>query len=618
MINDYVLATEDPALDLPLKNYRLITDYQDVAEVAATIARYPRFGFDLETDSLDFKRGSVHGVALATEDHEWYVTLGAEQAIYPLLADLVRDREVVGHNLSFDFHFAWRHDIRPRTFFDTMIARYLANENSELGLKVLAPQVLHIGDGSPLPDFGDLLREGKRLTGKAKLEQVNINDIPLEKLAAYAARDARLTLDLRDPLAADLHQEGMTDIFWNTEMPFVNVLVDMEGAGFFIDRDMIATLEAEFIEARETARLRWLEITQGVSISSTQQIAAYLFQTRGFEPTLLTPAGKPAVNVMALNRLKAEDTSGAIEALLTYRKHEKLIGTYVINLRERMYGDRIYTNFNRTGTETGRLSSSGNMNFQNIPNHGELGKKIRYLFAESPGYTFLSSDYSQLELRILAHYTKDPTMMGVFASGGDPHQMTVDMLGKLGFVLERVHAKRVNFGYAYSMGPRGLCDTLEKDTGIRPKESDAKLWLRGFAQAYPVMEDWKRRVIRYAHELGYVKTIGGRKRRLPELNSRNESERAGAERSAVNAIIQGSAADITQYAMLQIYPLLQQFDARILAQVHDEINFRVPEDCVEAFSPLVQQAMEGATEHFGLRTALVAKPSAAKTWAEAH
>jgi DNA polymerase-1 len=267
-------------------------------------------------------------------------------------------------------------------------------------------------------------------------------------------------------------------------------------------------------------------------------------------------------------------------------------------------------------TVTGRISSN-NPNLMNIPAQGETGAQVREFFSVPPGYSFLDIDYSQLELRILAHYTKDKNMLKVFAENSDPHQMTIDLMTSAGFTISRREAKAINFGWAYGIGPRGLCDQIEKASGERPNESDAKRWLMGFEKAYPSAPIWRWKVIDYARELGYVKTIAGRKRRLPELKSPDESLRKTAERQAVNSIIQGSAADIIKWAMLQIHAIQKDYGAKMLAQVHDELAWEVPEAAAQEFGQKAARLMEDGGIFFNLRSKLIAEPGIGANWADA-
>jgi len=617
-------------------DYEVIVDPQLVGEVASALDREEKFAFDLETTSLDFNRGAIHGIGLATRDKAWYLCLGAEKAFLPLFKNLVESKLVIGHNILFDMHFINKYGIRPRKIADTMIGQYLVDENKALGLKKLIHPKLGITE--ELPDYQDLLHLSKRLLGRKRLSDVTIFDIPLDTLAEYGARDPRLTYDLWEVTEYELAKEGMTSLFWESEMPFVQVLLDMEESGFYIDQPLLKELGQELADVRDQAKATWEKLSGGVNPNSPMQLEKYLFGDKRY-PIKYATKTKGArrgetdhfsTDAMALYRLLPLDKNGEIAALLTFRKYDKLIGTYITAFEEFLWDGYLYGRFNRTSTVTGRLASSS-PNMQNIPARSALGHRIRTLFSSPPGQSFVSVDQSQFELRLLAHYSKDARMTQVFAENGDPHQMTADLISGLGFNITRKHAKSVNFGWAYGMGPKALQDNIEKAAydnmsveeikqagmSVRPALADTKVWMAGFGKAYPDAETWKLRVIQYARELGYVKTIGGRKRRLPQITSYDNSLRSQAERQAVNSIIQGGVADIMQWSMIEIAKFQDAYGARLLAQVHDELNWNVPEQAAQEFGERASKVMTDAGERFGLRIKLIAEPGIGNNWGDA-
>jgi len=574
---------------------------------------------------------------LIPKNKAWYICLGAEKAFLPLFKQIVDSGKlVIGHNIMFDMHFIHKYGIRPKNIADTMIGQYLVDENQSIGLKKLVHPKLGITE--ELPDYKELLHLSKRLLNKRILADVSIYDIPLDTLAEYGARDPRLTYDLWEVTEYELEQEGMTDLFWNSEMPFVQVLMDMEESGFYIDQALLEELGNEFTDVRDRARDDWERLSGGVNPNSPMQLEQYLFTDKRYSTKNATKTkgalrGKAdhfSTDAMALYRLLPFDTTGEIAAMLTFRKYDKLIGTYITSFAESLWGGYLYGRFNRTGAVTGRLSSSS-PNLQNIPARSEMGARIRRLFAAPPGSTFVSVDQSQFELRKLAHYSRDVRMTQVFEEGGDPHQMTADLITGMGFNLKRKYAKSVNFGWAYGMGPKALQDSIEKAAydnmtveeikaagmSVRPELSDTKAWMAGFGKAYPGAEAWKQRVIQYARELGYIKTIGGRRRRLPQIKSFDDSLRSQAERQAVNSIIQGGVADIMQWSMIEIAKFQGEYGARMLAQVHDELNWDVPSDAAKEFGERASKVMTDAGEHFGLRIKLIAEPGFGANWGDA-
>lgn len=591
-----------------LKNYQLIWESSDVPGIMEHLENATIYALDLETTGLDHNQHSIHGVALATQDNEWYITHAAANSLLDKLPTIEK-KPVVMHNAPFDMHFLSKRGFRPGNVYDTMVAQYLLDENQELGLKPLAKY--HLGIDEDLPGFSDLLNLGKALTGKPRKGDVNIYDLPLDTLGDYAARDARLTLDLYHYSMKRLQEDGMLEQFTDVEVPFTKILVYMEETGFFIDQVRLAELERDFSQLRDQHLTAWLTITDGVNPNSNDQVSAYLYDKLKHKPTITTATGLPSVDALSLMRLLAKDKNGAVQALLTYRKYEKLLKTYIYGFRDRLYNGYLYGRFNQTGTVTGRLSSS-EPNLQNIPAHGVAGGQVRELFAAPPGYQFVNIDYSQLELRIAAHYTKDPMLLKVFLDNLDPHQMTADLVG-----CERFIAKGINFGWFYGAGSYTIANTIEESGKPRPNERDVREWINKFETAYAVARKWKEQVILYARELGYVRTIAGRKRRLPGLYSPDQGERAKAERQAINSIIQGSASDITKWAMIQIFPELENYQTKMNAQVHDELDFNSPDAVANEFAMFASQKMRQAGENFNMRVNLIAEPGFGKNWAEA-
>lgn len=342
----------------------LITTQDAVHEVAEKIIRAPEFGIDFETTGLNYKTDQTHGIALAVDTQGWYVT-GDEaiNAIVPALQQAAGWSTFVGHNLSYDLHFMWRYDIRPAKIADTMIAQFLVDENQNLGLKQLAETKLGYED---LPTFKDLLREAKVNTGKRKLSEVNIHDIPVEKVGEYAAKDAVLTLELWKKSRYELAEQGFTDYFWNVKMPFVQLLTDMEDAGFLLNFDLLAELKEDFTNTKNAALDRFYGLAgKEINLNSPKQLQQFFFETLGLKPVGYTPSGSPSVDALALLRLKKDDPTGAAEALANYRTVDKLLGTYVTAFEEKTVDGYLYGHFNQLGDSTdesgGRLPRSGRL-----------------------------------------------------------------------------------------------------------------------------------------------------------------------------------------------------------------------------------------------------------------
>lgn len=595
-----------------LKDFTLVTEPEDVPAIMQALENHKEIAIDTETTGLDFNRDSLHGISLATDTQEWYVCQNAGKAILPHLKDYFSSpgRVAIGHNIGFDFHFLYRYGVKPVNFFDTMVGQWYLDENESLGLKHLAS--VELGFDGDLPNFKQQLMLAKGILKKKRVDMVNIYDIPLETLAAYAGLDGRLTYDLKQITESGLREEGLLENFNTYAMPFLALLVDMENNGFWIDQKGIATIEKDFREKMDNSLLQWSEITGGVNPRSHDQLREYLFKTMKYKASRFTDSGAASTDQLTLERLLPQDKNGAIKALLDYKRYEKLISTYIIPFSTILYNGRLYGSFNQTGAKTGRLSSSS-PNLQNIPARGEDGSQIRSLFAAPKGKVMVVIDYSQIELRLLAHFCEDPTMLKTFREGLDPHQITADLLG-----IERRDAKTINFGIPYGIGPSGLQNSLEEAGAPRPTMDQAKAWLDGYMIQYPNFPKWKNRVHNFCRKNGYVETITKRRRHLPDINSNDYALRGYAERQGPNAIIQGSAADIIQIAMLKCAEELHgPYEAKMLAQVHDELVWEVPEKHAEEFAEKASKIMEGVGREFNLKVDLIAEPGIGPNWSAA-
>jgi DNA polymerase-1 len=554
--------------------------------------------FDTETTDVDPNRANLVGISLATEPTKgYYIPIGHKtgenqlpiekivNAIRPFMEDSKVNK--VGHNLKYDGMMLSKYGIEVHPYiFDTMIAAWVVDPGTfNYGLKDLADQELNI----QMTRIEELIGSGK--------SQKNMADVPAGDVAGYAAADAAIPLALMPKLHQQLEKNNLLKVFDEIEMPLIPVLAKMELAGIALDKEFFTKMEDELAE-------RLVEIESEVhklvgytfNINSTQQLSIALFETLGLEsPTKKkTASGHYSTNAAVLEELHGEHK--VVDLLLEYRELSKLQSTYVKALPEQINPEtgRIHTSFSQTGAVTGRLSSS-NPNLQNIPTRTELGRKVRNGFIADPGCGLLAVDYSQVELRIVAHMSQDEAMLSAFKAGQDIHSTTaaaiyeipLDQVSKE----QRRHAKAINFGLIYGMSPFGLSRT----TGLTL--SEAENFVKAYFKRFPSVKEYLDGLKKMAMQQGYVETLLGRRRYFPNLSTTtNVNLRNREEREAINAPIQGTAADILKIAMIKLASALQksQLKAKILLQVHDELLLEVPENEHEETTKLVQSIMENA------------------------
>jgi DNA polymerase-1 len=538
--------------------------------------------------------------------------------IQRVLGPILRDEEIrrLGHHAKFDWHMLRRHGLEPNGFaLDTMLASYiLLSDRRGHGLKDLARDLCKM----PMRPITDLLGTGKN--------QRTFDYVDLIQATAYACADADATLRLAQPMEALLKESDplLRKVFTEQEMPLVRVLVDMEGEGLAIDEKVFENLAEELTRIQEDLRQKIYEAA-GVEfqLSSPKQLADVLFNRLGLKPVKKTKTGS-STDAEVLEQLASEHEVPRL--MHEHRGYEKLMGTYVTvlpGLRHPETG-RVHTTLNQHIAATGRLSSS-DPNLQNIPIRTAWGKRIREGFVpRDPKWRLVAADYSQVELRVLAHISGDPALVTAYRDGLDVHRMTAATI----FGVEeedvtpeqRDMAKTVNFGIIYGMSANGLSQRLKISM------AEAKSFIDGYFRLYSGVKAWLNTTLEDARRLGYVETVTGRRRSLPEIQSRNFQLRAGAERMAVNAPIQGTAADMIKLAMVNMARVLRNgtdgqgkplpggpLASRMILQVHDELIFDAPEEEVEALCALVKEVMEGAMV---LRVPLLVEVGVGRTWAE--
>lgn len=575
--------------------------------------------FDTETNSLDYMQADIIGVSFAVEAGKAaYVPLahdyeGAPQqlnreAVLNQLKPLLESEAVkkVGQHLKYDMHVLQNHGIHLRGFeHDTMLQSYVLNagggrhDMDTLSLKYL---------GRGTVKFEDIAGKGKA--------QKTFNQIDLELAGPYAAEDADVTLQLHQQLWPQLQAEpGMCRVYQELEVALAPVLERIERTGVKIDSQILLEHSAEIVDKLAALeRKAFEEAGCEFNLSSPKQLQEILFEKQGIPVIRKTPKGQPSTAEDVLQELAHDYALPAL--IIEHRGLSKLKSTYTDKLPLQVDADsgRIHTSYNQTVAATGRLSST-DPNLQNIPIRTEEGRRVRQAFVPENGYTMVAVDYSQIELRIMAHLSGDQSLLDAFAEGRDIHAATAAEV--FGLPLDEVPtdrrraAKAINFGLIYGMSAFGLAKQL--DVG----RSEAQEYIDLYFARYPGVKRYMDETRQSAHDSGYVETLYGRRLYLPEINSRNGARRQYAERTAINAPMQGTAADIIKRAMINVDAWLPNsgFDCRMIMQVHDELVFEVKADQVDAATAEIKRIMEAAAE---LNVPLVADAGVGNNWDEAH
>ena len=602
------------SLRTTLHTYHLVDTEEKRADLGRFLNEQDFFAFDTETDSIDPLKAGLVGMSFAVKENEaWYVPVPAEREeadkILAHFAPALQNPKSlkIGQNIKFDILVVRKYGIRiAGPLFDTMIAHYLLNPELRHGMDYLAETYLkyktvHI----------------EELIGPRGKKQLSMRDVPVAQVAEYAAEDADVTLKLKNYFAPYLEKEGLESLFYDIEMPLIYVLAEMEYTGVTVDtvalkqssEELTATLKKLEKEIYELAGKKF-------NINSARQVGEILFvHLKLEEKAKKTRTGSYSTSEDILEKMRSKHP--VVGKLLEYRGLKKLLSTYIDALPELINPKtgKIHTSYNQAVTSTGRLSST-NPNLQNIPVRDELGREIRKAFtAENDNCIFFSADYSQIELRIMAHLSNDTHMIEAFRSGADIHAATAAKI--YGIPVEEVtsdmrrKAKTANFGIIYGISVFGLAERLNIP------RAEAKELIEGYFKTYPDVRAYMDDSILIAKEKGYVETIYKRKRFLPDINSHNAIVRGYAERNAINAPIQGSAADIIKVAMIRIFNRFEAegLKSKMILQVHDELNFNVHKDELEKVKQIVLEEMEGAIK---LQVPLIADCGEGTNWLEAH
>ncbi len=611
----------EPETPEPIEgDYKTILDRDSFETWIQRLEQAELFAFDTETNSLDYMQADLVGLSFAIEAGEAaYVPvahnypgapeqLGRDyvlERLKPLLED--ENKAKLGQNLKYDMSVLARYGIDMRGIaFDTMLESYVLDSTaSRHDMDSLAEKYL----GHATIKYEDVAGKGAR--------QITFDQVPLEQAAPYAAEDADITLRLHQRLWPNLEKAGsLKSVFSDMEMPLVPVLSRMERAGVRIDSRMLNRQSQRFAEAMHKLEQRAYEIAgRPFNLGSPKQIGAIFFDELEMPVIAKTPKGAPSTAESVLQEL-AEMEYELPAVILEHRGLSKLKSTYTDKLPEMVDRDsgRVHTSYHQAVAATGRLSSSS-PNLQNIPVRNEEGRLIRQAFIPEEGYRMVAADYSQIELRIMAHLSEDQGLLDAFASGADIHRATAAEV--FGTALDGVtdeqrrSAKAVNFGLIYGMSAFGLSRQLKVD------RATAQGYIDLYFERYPGVYEFMERTRKEAHDLGYVETVFGRRLYLPEINARNQQRRAAAERTAINAPMQGTASDIIKRAMLAVDAWIEgeRPPVKMIMQVHDELVFEIKQGQLEEACDRIRSFMQGAAE---LRVPLLVDIGVGDNWDQAH
>lgn len=606
--NSILTRLEDLSYD-----YQLVDNKEEMAILAEKLLAQNFFSLDTETTGIDPITAELVGMSFSfAENQAFYVPVPANREEALTIVNIFKpafenpDSLKIGQNIKYDLIMLANYGVTLKgKMFDTMIAHYVLQPELRHGMDYLAEIYLKY----------ETIKIEELIGAKGK-KQGNMRDLAPEAVYKYACEDADVTLKLKQVLENELETNGVKKLFEEIEMPLVPVLAYMERNGVRIDTDALKETSRHF-----TARMNQIEeevhqlAGMEFNIASPKQVGEVLFdRLKIVEKAKKTKTGQYVTSEEVLESLRGKHE--IVGKILEHRGLKKLLGTYIDALPQLINPatGRIHTSFNQTVTATGRLSSS-NPNLQNIPIRNEDGKEIRKAFIPDEGCEFFSADYSQIELRIMAHLSNDPHMIEAFQKDQDIHAATAAKIYKVKLEEvtreQRSKAKTANFGIIYGISVFGLAERLNVD------RKEAKALIDGYFENYPNVKAYMDQSIQEAREKGYIETIFKRKRYLPDINSKNAVVRGYAERNAINAPIQGSAADIIKVAMIRIYQRFQEegIHSKMILQVHDELNFSVLPEEKEKVQQIVINEMEAA---YKMKAPLRADHGWGHNWLEAH
>ena len=594
-------------------DYQLIENKEDIEKLRDFLLTTDILSLDTETTSTSPIQAELVGLSFSMRPKQaFYVPIPEKrdeaQKIVEIFRPVYENEKIfkVGQNIKYDLQVLANYGIELKgQLWDTMIAHYLIQPELRHNMDFMAESYLHY----------KTIHIDELIGPKGK-NQKSMRELSPKEVYEYAAEDADITLQLKNVLEPLLKEVDAEQLFHDIEMPLVRVLAEMERNGVRIDTQSLAETSKAFTERMHTIEQRIYELAgEPFNIASPKQVGEILFEKlKIIDKPKKTKTGQYVTSEDVLQTLKGKHE--IVEKILEHRGLKKLLGTYVDTLPTLINPQtgHIHTSFNQTITATGRLSSS-DPNLQNIPVRGEDGKEIRKAFIPEEGSLFFSADYSQIELRVMAHLSGDENMIEAFREGYDIHAATAAKIYNKAIEDverdERTKAKRANFGIIYGITVFGLAERLEIE------RSEARQLIDGYFESFPKVKDYMEKCKETAREQGYVETFFKRRRYLPDINSRNATVRGFAERNAINAPIQGSAADIIKVAMIRIYNRFKEegLKSKMILQVHDELNFSVVPEEKGRVEEIVLQEMEAA---YTLKVPLIADAGWGSNWLEAH
>ena len=594
-------------------DYKLVDNEEEIKKLCDYFLTKEILSLDTETTSVEAINAKLVGLSFSVKENEaFYVPVPQDEAEARKIVEIFRpayENEKIlkiGQNLKYDYEVLMNYGVEIKgKMFDTMIAHYVIQPELHHNMDYLAEiylnyKTIHI----------------EELLGPKGKGQKNMSELDPKDVYEYAAEDADVTLKLKNKLEAELRKYGAEELFYNIEMPLMPVLAEMEMNGVLIDTKSLAETSTVLTKRMEEVEREIYELAGGeFNIASPRQVGEVLFdKLKIVEKAKKTKKGQYVTNEEVLQSLKGKHK--IVGAILEHRGLKKLLGTYIDALPKLINSrtGHIHTSFNQATTATGRLSSS-DPNLQNIPVRGEEGKEIRKAFIPEPGCLFFSADYSQIELRVMAHLSGDENMIEAFREGHDIHAATAAKIYKEEMENvtrdQRTKAKRANFGIIYGITIFGLADRLEIS------REEARQLIDGYFETFPKVKEYMEKAKEEARSKGYVETLFHRRRYLADINSANGTVRGFAERNAINAPIQGTAADIIKVAMVRIHRRFKSENIRskMILQVHDELNFSVYPDEKEKVERIVLEEMQNA---FPMEVPLVADCGWGNNWLEAH